>query len=684
MQFQLTDSIDKVPGIGPATANRLKKYGVEQLLDLLLLVPLRYEDRSHIRNIDQLEIGQVQTVKATVESIKEHFKITGKRKLRISNARISDQSGSCHCLWFNHRFIKQNLQIGEEYFFAGQFNQFRTFSQPVVEKVSDQTAHTGRLVPIYSQLANLKQGNLRRWLKTATDHLAVNEDKIAREWELLNITRSIQQLHFPEDTQLIIQARERLAIEELLALMMKSKSIKNAWQKRQALANLATHLSPLLNQPQLAVPSSVPYTLTDEQLVALDEILHDLAQSHPMNRLLVGDVGTGKTVVAGVACWQIAQAGWHSALIAPTQILANQHLNTINQLFPTLPTQLLTAKTSSRTDSIRLQTDQPTLFIGTQSVINKLDQIRPGLIVFDEQHRFGVNQRSLAKDNPSENPPHLLTMSATPIPRSYMLTIFSHLDLSVIKKAPFGKKQVQSWYVPKIKHKQAYEWFASQLESLPQPRLGIIVCPFIEPTSSPELADIPAASVVFEQLQKQWGSKLNIGLLHGQQKPPVQTQVINQLYDNKLDLLVTTSVVEVGVDLPQANLMIIEGAERFGLASLHQLRGRLGRLGQKAYCLLSSSTRDPIAATRLRLFAKENDGFVLAEQDLANRGPGDLFGLDQHGFLDLRFASWGNADLIKKAQDILEWLQKELPSWQPTFSPNIKFPQDHDHLSSFN
>lgn len=675
--YLLSDSLQKVPGIGKTTAHQLAQLGINNILEFLLFVPNRYEDRSHIITIDLLQIEQIHTVKARVVSVDERFKAQKNKKLRITTAIIEDDTGRTKCIWFNNRFIKNNLKIGEEYFFAGNFGSYYNFTQPVVESVKLSTAHTGRLVPIYPQTTKLKQGNIRRWLKMIVDDLEEAEDGLVKDHQLLNITTALKQLHFPENEELVIKARERLAIEELLSLIDLSTKIKSSWQERRALASPAPLIHKFLKANlasiQDAIPSTVPFTLTNQQQQALFEILGDLTQPWPMNRLLVGDVGTGKTVVAGAAAWQMAQAGYNSALIAPTQILAEQHLQTFRNLFPKLNLTLLTSKTSKnstkKTKNSTINTKSPTLFIGTHSVINRLDQINPtpALVIYDEQHRFGVSQRAISNQLTTKKQPHVLTMSATPIPRSYMLTIFSHLELSLITQSPFGPKETKSWFVPKNKHESAYQWLFEQLSENSDQKLAMVICPFINPSTEEGFQDIPSATNLYQQFSKRWSKLLKIVLLHGQQKPAIQEKVIAQLFNNEVDLLIATSIVEVGVDLPQANIMVIEGADRFGLASLHQLRGRVGRLGQDSYCLLFSSSNSAESKKRLGLFAKENDGLKLAEIDLKNRGPGNLFGLEQHGFETLRFASWNNATLIKKANDIYQSLTNPRQSQQYTF-----------------
>ncbi len=691
--YSLNDPLTKIPGIGPKTSRQLSRHGLHNILDLLLFIPLRYEDKSKMVDINQLRVGKVQTVKAKVVAVKEHFK----GKLRITSALIRDETGDVKCMWFNNRFIKQNLKKEREYFFAGKFSKYHNLTQPAVEAVSSEAIHTGRLVPIYSETLKIKQGYLRRWQKTAIDNLKLESDYLAEKHQLLSLSKSLKQIHFPEETDLVIKARERLAVEEFLSLMQQSQEIKQKWTQNTPQAQLPSTLTATANHDfSSLIPNTVPFDLTNDQKKAIKEIITDLTQDAPMNRLLIGDVGSGKTVVAGVAIWQLYQKGYNTALIAPTQILAEQHQATFAKLFPEISTKLLTAKTaktakaagadsSNKHKCTKLKkkdqlhsnhsnkNSSPTLYIGTHAVINQLEKIKPALVVYDEQHRFGVTQRAQATLQKHTKQPHVLTMSATPIPRSYMLTIFAHLNISLIQELPFGPKPIKTWYVSNKKKKGAYQWLIQQLLK-EKNQLALIVCPFVETSKQPELENIPAAKTHYQKLKKHWGSKLKIELLHGQQKSKTQEKVISKLFAGEVDLLVATTIIEVGVDLPQANIMIIEGADRFGLASLHQLRGRVGRQGQKSYCLLYSDSQSQSSRKRLSVFSQETDGLKLAELDLENRGPGDLLGTQQHGLADLRFASWGNAELIIKTQKIFEQLQKLSADstlsaqWRPLFA----------------
>lgn len=664
MTYQLNDSIAVVKGIGDKLRRILKESGINTVLDLLLYLPYRYEDRSQIITIDQLKVGEQATIKAKV--LRANLQYRGRQT--ITRATVQDATGQVPAIWFNNRFVMNQLKQGAELYFAGTFNDRRMLLQPTVEKVSDDTIHTARLVPFYTQLdESLKIGSLRRILKELTDNLepVVDPLSLAIKEKYPDFISALQTLHFPSREELIPAARERLALEELLGLIQHSQTIKNQWQNQHR-----AHLIKLANYDSKHfknwLPKSIPFELTTAQQRATQEILADLRQPVAMNRLLTGDVGSGKTVVAGLACHFVLQNGYHAALAAPTQILAQQHLATFQQLFPHLNSQLLTSNEAKQFKPSK----QPTLYIGTHAVINRLEAIQPGLIIYDEQHRFGVKQRTTPAEG--QLTPHILTMSATPIPRTLMLTLFSHLSLSVIDELPAGRKPVTTWLVPQSKRESSLNWLGKTL--LETQGQALVVCPFIEPSSLETFGNVAAANKTFETLKTYYQThfpKLKLGLLHGKLKPTEKQQVIEQLFERQINLLVTTPVVEVGVDLPAANLMIIEAAERFGLASLHQLRGRIGRAGQESFCLLFSNFSGGPALQRLKKFTHEHNGLKLAEQDLQTRGAGDLFGFRQHGFNDLKFASWANLELIQDAHLAFQKLSQK-KTWQPllVYRPN--------------
>ena len=679
MIYQLNQALTAVKGIGESLSQQLAQYNLHSVLDLLLKLPLRYEDRSQITTVEQLlkeeqssvaqsASGKQQQRLASGEKIDQrfvtllgqihNFRQYRKGRLLISRAVIDDGSGQLPIIWFNNKFIKAKLHAQQAYYISGEFKK-GSLVQASVEAASADQLHTARLVPVYSHIGHIKQGNLRRLQKEILDHPATTWQKQAQ---------LLSDLHFPQVIQNIIDAREQLALEEILYLINKSKQLKHIWQDNNQ--------APAITVQQPLIPADLPFQLTHSQETALTEIVADLGQTQAMNRLLVGDVGSGKTVVAGLAALQVCHQGHNVAFIAPTQILAQQHYQTLQQLFPQLKLQLVTAQTRKQ-----WQLDQATCYVGTHALINQLDQLQAGLVIYDEQHRFGTKQR-LGHHS------HLLTMTATPIPRSLMLTIFSHLQVSYLKEMPKQRRMATTWLINKHKEAAALNWLFEQLSQNPD-KQALLVCPFIDPSSYQALENVAAVKDVavnteqalakFYQQQPAALSKsgpITIGLLHSRLSKKQQQTVIKQLYQGEIQLLITTPMVEVGVDLPNADMIIIQAAERFGLASLHQLRGRVGRAGQDSWCLLFTS-HDQLATKsqqRLQLFCQEKDGFKLAEADLQQRGAGEIFGSAQSGLQQLQFASWTNLDIIQQAKKISDQ-QTSYQSWlTPYFSKQELLP----------
>ncbi|MDA1079779.1 MAG: helicase-related protein, partial [bacterium] len=462
--------------------------------------------------------------------------------------------------------------------------------------------------------------------------------------ELPDLADALRELHFPSDEKLVISARERLAAEELVGLIRQAKKSKALWAKR--------HDAPAIKESKPVIPPSIPFTLTHSQQQAVGEILADIARAQPMNRLLTGDVGSGKTVVAGIAARQVVEQGLSACLVAPTKVLAQQHAQTLQRLFPEVPITLVTGSKQKN-----LTFDTARFFVGTHAVFSLLADIQPALLIYDEQHRFGVKQR-LAE---GKLVTHRLTMTATPIPRSLSLSLFAHLDHSQITELPLDRIPTKTWILPEKKRADMYNWIETQVKENPQ-YLAILVCPFIEQSTEPGMTEIAAATKRFAEVKKRFGKTCAVGLLHGRQSPAEQQEVLAQLFAQKINVLVSTSIIEVGIDLPQASALVIESAEQYGLASLHQLRGRVGRAGQQGYCYLFTSSDEQANTKRLRQLLTTTDGHKLAEFDLENRGAGNLFSTTQHGFSFLRFASWTNLTLLQQARTLEEKLPKEWKS----------------------
>lgn len=649
--YYLETPLSSVKGIGPKLSAELTAVSLYTVQDLLLCLPLRYIDYSEFSTIAATEVGAAVTIEAQVDSVTQ-FRKNGRIMTR---AQISDETGKMSLWWFNTSFIKQSLKVGGSYYFSGVVGKQKAMVHPLFEAIhSDDTSdqqtavHTGRLVPIYSSTVPIVTGKLRRICKEVIDNLKIPADELTvlLADKLPDRLTAIQELHFPSTQDQVVRARERLALEEFLGLMRISHQIKAEWAaQKNAVA------TPLQEQ----IIPSLPFVLTTAQERVIAEICSDITQPVPMNRLLLGDVGSGKTIVAGIVARQLLQSRNSVAFIAPTKILASQHVETLRKLLPDLEVRLVQAGEKIADTEAKL----PKVWVGTHVLLNRLKQIQPALIIYDEQHRFGVTQRSAYHQ--MERQPHVLTMTATPIPRTLILTLFSHLQLSIIDQLPANRIPTKTWVLPQSKHANLLNWVTEQVRESNHTFQVLVVCPFIEASETEGLTHVSAATETYTQLKKLLAKDITIGLLHGKQKEREKSETITELFAGNIDLLVTTPIVEVGIDLPQASAMVILSAERYGLASLHQLRGRVGRAGQQGYCALFPSHTGQ-AKERLQLFSETLNGQKLAELDLQNRGAGELFGVAQSGFGSLRFANWANLELVGTAQKMFPQLNTH---WQP-------------------
>ncbi|NCN87748.1 MAG: ATP-dependent DNA helicase RecG [Candidatus Pacebacteria bacterium] len=650
--YNFSTSLLDVKGIGEKTFLGLEQKGISTVQDLLLSLPLHYLDRSQIGQIKDLTDEKEITFIGEVTTTSNFFR----RPRSIQSATVKDETGRIKLMWFNNKFILKKLQKGQSFLISGKLNKKGTLVHPQVEDLVADSIHTGRIVPVYSGKYGIQIGKLRRVIKGILDDLEVNQATDLSQFfdniqELKNI---LKYLHFPETKDQVVQGKERLALEELLVLIQTSNRIKKEWSE---LFNQGNIVKLNISEKQL-LPQSIPFTLTAAQLRSTRKIITDLSQSKPMNRLLIGDVGSGKTVVAGVAAYHLIKRGYSVALVAPTKILASQHFDTLRSLFPDIDINLLTVGSKQ-------ELDKPALYIGTHGVVNRLDKIKPALVIYDEQHRFGVAHRSASLE--LDLKPHILTMTATPIPRSLMLTIFSHLELSVIDEMPKGRKPVETYLVGKEKRASSYQWIEKLLNEGEKKQV-ILVCPFIEPSENESFDGVANVTDKYDEISKVFKNKAKVAKLHGRMKKKEQEEITDQLFAGKIDVLVTTPIVEVGVDLPEAAIIVIENAERFGLASLHQLRGRVGRRGQQGYCLLFSESKTQTTRDRLKVFCEEKNGMKLAEFDLQNRGAGDIFGMSQSGLDNLKYANWANIELISSARTIYNKLDTN--KWEPLLAIN--------------
>ena len=628
--------------VGPIYQKRLEKIGIKTFKDLIYHIPARYLDFREKSPISRLSIGESITIKGKVDSIKNLYTRSGKK---IQLAQVSDKSGSVDVIWFNQPFLIKTIKEGETYSFSGKVDWFgrkKAMISPLI--------NTFGIVPIYPETYGISSKWLRGKIKTAYQLIGGEiTEYLPQTYGFLDLPSAIKEIHFPNDPDRAKKARERLAFDELLALQITNLKRKSAWQKNHPVYNLEINRKEI-NQ----FIDNLPFKLTVSQNKVIDEIIEDLQKPYPMNRLLEGDVGSGKTVVAAAAAFIAFLNGCQSVIMAPTQILAQQHFDTLNNLLQpfkvriSLITSAITEKDLGRCD----------IFVGTHSLIHqKINIDKVALVVIDEQHKFGVEQREhLVKKIGKKNiSPHVLTMTATPIPRTVALTFYGDLDLSTLNETPEGRQKITTWVVPKEKRENAYKWIDSQITV--HRSQCFIVFPLIEESEAETLKDIKSVTKEFLNLKSIFINR-RVGLLHGKLKIEEKNKVVEDFRNRKLDILVATPVVEVGIDIPNATIMVIEAADRFGLAQLHQLRGRVGRSDIKSYCLLFYQNEGEKSKARLSAMEKGISGFELAELDLKLRGPGEIFGLRQSGIPELKIASWTDIDLIKKAKEAAEEISK--------------------------
>jgi len=648
-KLALDTPIEKLPLVGPAYAKRLGKLGIETIENLLHHYPHRYDDFSLVSPISQIQPGETVTLKGEISSINNLYTRGGKQ---IQKAVVTDKTGWLEAVWFNQPFLIKYLPVGTKVALAGKIQDFlgkASLVSPEYEVLkSFDSIHTGRLVPVYPETASLSSKWLRSRVAIAlrqstsliTDWLP---DNFKKKYQLLDLNSALRQIHFPDSREWIKKAEDRLAFDELLLLHLQSLERKAGWQKKKV------GETPFVFKDQKIKDfiSHLPYKLTQDQKRAVQQILGDLKKSRPANRLLQGDVGSGKTVVAAIACYATYLSGHKSVFMVPTAILAEQHLKTLEELLKPYRIKIgfFTSSHKEKTDLKEID-----LFLGTHALLHrKLDSKNIGLMVIDEQHRFGVEQRSTLINQSTT--PHLLTMTATPIPRTVALTLYADLDLSLIEIMPKGRKPVKTWVIPKQKRPAAYDWIKREI--IQNHSQVFIICPLIEESEHERLADVKAATQEFNRLKKIFARE-RLSLLHGRVKTRERQKIMKQLTEKKIDILVSTPVVEVGIDIPNATVMIIEAAERFGLAQLHQLRGRVGRGKKQAYCLLFSEVGNSQNLKRLKAMEQFNSGLKLAELDLKIRGPGDVYGTRQSGFLNLKIASFSNNQLIAQTRKAAE------------------------------
>ncbi len=642
----LTAAIESLPATSILTVRRLKSLEIKTFWDLLNYFPFRYENYCLSSSINKLQSGEAVTVRGRVVETKNEYT---RSRITLQKLKLDDGTGEIVITWFNQPYLVNLFKTATYVAVSGvvKINRQKLTLEPkeyeVLRSLDQTTIHTGRIVPIYSEKRGLSSRTLREKiyfiLKNKLEECLPK--KIVDQFNLIDEATSYQNIHFPKSSELARKSHDRLSFDELFIINLSSNLTRQQWEKERVGRPFKVNSVKINSFIQ-----NLPFKLTNDQQKAIKVILKDLAASRPMNRFLQGDVGSGKTVVAAIAAYVAYLNGYKTLFMAPTEILAQQHYQTLQNLFKNS-----TVKIGLQTGSKKIKSIVDyQIILGTHALLSqKLTIETIGLVIIDEQHRFGVQQRAVLKAKGIN--PHLLTMTATPIPRTVALTLYGELDISVIEEMPLGRIPTKTFLVPKHKRIDGYKWIREKIKQGDQ---AFIICPLIEESEAETLLSVKAASKEYERLAKEIFPDLKLGLLHGKIKSQEKERIMRDFKNKKYDILVSTPVVEVGIDVANATIMVIEAAERYGLAQLHQLRGRVGRGKKQSYCLLYTEREDRNILDRLNFVAKNNSGIKIAEYDFKRRGPGEIFGVRQHGYLDLNIASLSDLSLIEKTKQAVK------------------------------
>lgn len=665
----IEDSISKLSNVGPSLSRRFASVGINSIKDLLLFFPYKHLDFSNFSSIKNISPGITVTIKVKVKSIQSRFNFKTKRSL--CEAVVSDSTGSVKVTWFNQGYIAQTLKPGDEIFISGKYQLYKGLQilNPVYEKISSENIHTGRLVPQYHLTKGLYAKTVRTILHSCLNFAKDLQDtlpkKVRNKYSLPSLTETVLEMHFPKSLELLQSAQKRLIFEEAFTQQLAAVLHKQTRKEHSAPKIFANIV--LIK----AFIKKLPFQLTIGQKQALWDILQDMEKQSPMNRLLEGDVGSGKTLVAVAASLNCGESGYQTILLAPTEILAKQHFESFAKFSKSCA--LLTGgfaihnnKKIPKSKLVEAIAKGKVLHIvGTHALLQENIEFKKlGLVVIDEQHRFGVSQRAKIpklKSKISQQFPHLLSMTATPIPRTLALSIFGDLSISLLTELPSNRQSITTKIIPEMSRDSVYEKIRQEVKT---GRQVFIVTSRVESSESEEedseKNQAKAAKSEFLKLSKNIFPEFQLGLLYGGLKSKEKDEVMNSFAEKKLDILVASSVIEIGIDIPNATIIVIEGAQNFGLAQLHQLRGRVGRGNFPSYCFLFTDTLEEPTMERLNFFASCNNGFLLAQKDLEQRGFGSLFGEQQTGF-NFRFGKFLTIKILKTARVAAEEFIKEDP-----------------------
>ena len=636
-------------GVGEKRAEVFNKKGIKTVEDLLYFFPRGHEDRSKIKNINECVNGETVCIKAQIYSPVREHRI--RRNMCVYSLIATDESGAINVMWFNNRYVKDAFHIGEKYIFYGKISVSRgklEIQNPIFERAG-MDKFTGKIVPVYPLTNGLTQKLIQGAMQQAITDFGRIDEYIPDKYTIAEINYAMKNIHFPDDFESYNIARRRFVFEELLVLQLALMGRKDKTSSENGII--------FEKNPTGEFIDKLPFPLTGAQKRTIDEIISDCSGGRRMNRLVQGDVGSGKTAVAAAAIYACVKNGHQAAMMAPTEILASQHFETLESFFKDSGITVVLLTGSMRVKEKRhaldmISTGAAHVVVGTHAIIQDSVEFRDlALVIADEQHRFGVEQR--AKLSGKGFNPHMLIMSATPIPRTLALILYGDLDISIIDELPPGRKPVKTYAVGENMRKRILAFIEKNVLAGTQ---VYIVCPMIEET---EKSDLQNAENLANKLTEIFPN-ITTGLVHGKMKPKIKDAVMTQFVEGNIDILVSTTVIEVGVNVPNANIMVIENAERFGLSQLHQLRGRVGRGSSQAYCILFAHGNNEITKKRMETMCLSNDGFYISEQDLKLRGPGDFFGTRQHGLPEMKIANlFEDRDILKLAQEAAKEIECE-------------------------